>query len=250
MRRPPRNLDYESKKLTGWLTTFNDLVTLLMVFFVLLFTMSTVDTRKIQDFQYALQSGLGVLETGKKVAISVKQTQPVSDMSHIMTQAEGEQNRKGNSPSGKEMLDSIRQLIKADVDIKVTHTHQGTRLSFEDQVLFDFGRARINPAGFALLDQIAGVLRKMPYAVRVEGHTDNVPIQTRRFPSNWELSVARAVNVVKYFAEVSNIDPKRLSAVGYGESRPVAPNDTPYDQAKNRRVEILLLTEVREKNVE
>jgi len=221
-----------------------------MVFFVLLFTMSTVDTRKMQDFQYALQSGLGILETGKKVAVSVKRTQPVDDMSHIMTQAEGEQTRKGSSPSGDEWVDQVRQLTKADLGIEVTHTDRGTRLSFEDQVLFNFGRAAINPAGFALLDQIAAVLSKMPYAVRVEGHTDNVPIQTRRFPSNWELSVARAVNVVKYFAEVSNIDPKRLSAVGYGESRPVASNDTPPNRAKNRRVEILLLTEVKEENVE
>ena len=85
--------------------------------------------------------------------------------------------------------------------------------------------------------------------MRVEGHTDNIPIQTARFPSNWELSVARAVNVVKYFAEVSNIDPQRLSAVGYGESRPVAANDTASNRVKNRRVEILLITEDKEENV-
>ena len=250
MRRPQHNLEIKGKKSAGWLTTFNDLVTLLMVFFVLLFTMSTVDTRKMQEFQYALQSGLGVLETGNRVAISVKKTQPVEDMSHIMTQAEGERSKKGSSPTGSPWVDEIRQLIKADLDIQVTHTHQGTRLSFKDQVLFDFGKAEINPAGFAFLDQIADALDKIPYTVRVEGHTDNVPIRTRHFPSNWELSVARAVNVVKYFAEVSNIDPKRLSAVGYGESRPVAANDTLSNRAKNRRVEILLLTEGKEKNVE
>ena len=250
MRRLQHNLENEEKKSAGWLTTFNDLVTLLMVFFVLLFTMSTVDTRKMQDFQYALQSGLGIMETGNKVAVSVKKTQPVDDMSHIMTQAEGERNKYASSQPGGKLADPIRQLVKADPGIQVTHTHQGTRLSFEDQVLFDFGRAAISPTGFIFLDKIADVLKKVSYAVRVEGHTDNVPIQTRRFPSNWELSVARAVNVVKYFAEVSNIDPKRLSAVGYGESRPVAANDSPADRAKNRRVEILLLTEDKEENVE
>ena len=250
MRRPLHNPENEGSNPHGWLTTFNDLVTLLMVFFVLLFSMSTIDTRKMQDFQYALQSGLGVLEAGNKVAVSVKKTQPVDDMSHIMTQAEGEQKKQGNRPPGGKWVDEIQKLMKADLDIQVKHTYQGTRLSFEDQVLFDFGRAKINPAGFAFLDQIAGVLRKMPYAVRVEGHTDNVPIRTRRFPSNWELSVARAVNVVKYFAEASNIDPRRLSAVGYGESRPVVPNDTALNRAKNRRVEILLLTEGKEQNVE
>ena len=250
MRRPRHNLENEERESAGWLTTFNDLVTLLMVFFVMLFTMSTVDTRKMQDFQYALQSGLGIMETGNKVAVSVKKTQPVEDMSHIMTQAEGERNKHGSNQPGGKLADPIGQLVKADLGIQVTHTHQGTRLSFEDQVLFDFGRAAISPTGFIFLDKIADVLKKVPYAVRVEGHTDNVPIQTHRFPSNWELSVARAVNVVKYFAEVSNIDPKRLSAVGYGESRPVAANDSPSDRAKNRRVEILLLTEGKEENVE
>jgi chemotaxis protein MotB len=250
LRRLPHNLKNEETKSAGWLTTFNDLVTLLMVFFVLLFTMSTIDTRKMQDFQYALQSGLGVMESGNKVAVSVKKTQPIDDMSHIMTQAEGERNKQGSSLIGGKWVDPIRQLVKADLDIEVTHTDQGARLSFEDQVLFDFGRAAINPTGFIFLDKIADVLKKFPYAVRVEGHTDNVPIQTSRFPSNWELSVARAVNVVKYFAEVSNIDPKRLSAVGYGESRPVVANDSPSNRAMNRRVEILLLTEGKEENVE
>ncbi len=249
MRTYRPNTESEGSNTAGWLTTFNDLVTLLMVFFVLLFTMSTVDSRKMQDFKYALQSGLGILKTGRKVSISVKKTQPVDDMSHIMTQAEGKQNKQGSSRPGDKLIDQIRQLTEADLDIQVTHTHQGTRLSFEDQVLFDFGRAAINPAGFTMLDQIAKAIQKVPKRVRVEGHTDNVPIQTRRFPSNWELSVARAVNVVKYFAEVSNIDPHRLSAVGYGESRPVVANDTASNRVKNRRVEILLITEDKEENV-
>jgi len=243
------NINSEGSNTAGWLTTFNDLVTLLMVFFVLLFTMSSVDSRKMQDFQYALQSGLGVLKTGTKVSISVKKTQPVDDMSHIMTQAEGKRNKKHSRQPGDKLMDEIQQLTKADLDIQIIHTHQGTRLSFEDQVLFDFGSATINPAGFVFLDKIADTLDKIPYAMRVEGHTDNVPIQTRRFPSNWELSVARAVNVVKYFAEVGNIDPNRLSAVGYGESRPVAANDTASNRVKNRRVEILLITEDKEENV-
>ena len=249
MRTYRPNINSEGSNTAGWLTTFNDLVTLLMVFFVLLFTMSTVDSRKMQDFQYALQSGLGVLKTGTKVSISVKKTQPVDDMSHIMTQAEGKRNKKHSRQPGDKLMDEIQQLTKADLNIQINHTHQGTRLSFEDQVLFDFGSATINPAGFVFLDKIADTLDKIPYAMRVEGHTDNVPIETRRFPSNWELSVARAVNVVKYFAEVGNIDPNRLSAVGYGESRPVAANDTASNRVKNRRVEILLITEDKEENV-
>jgi chemotaxis protein MotB len=250
LRRNRPQIESEGGESVGWLTTFNDLVTLLMVFFVLLFTMSTIDTKKMQDFQYALQSGLGILEAGKMVSISVRQTQPVNDMSHVMTQAEEVHDNENEVKPGGKLADQIRQLMESGLNIQVKHTQQGTRLSFEDQVLFDFGKATINPAGFAFLDTIAKALKRVTYAVRVEGHTDNVPIQTKRFPSNWELSVARAVNVVKYFAEVSNINPQRLSAVGYGESRPVASNDIPTERAKNRRVEILLLTEGKEENVE
>jgi chemotaxis protein MotB len=249
LRKRRGNPESEGGNSAGWLTTFNDLVTLLMVFFVLLFTMSTIDTKKMEDFQYALQSGLGILEEGNMASISVKETQPIEDMSHLMTQAENEENdRSGDMPDG-EFADQIRQLVESNLNIQVEHTHQGTRLSFENQVLFDFGKAVINPTGFSFLNTIAKAIKKVPHSVRVEGHTDNVPIQTRRFPSNWELSVGRAVNVVKYFAEVRNINPQRLSAVGYGESRPVVPNDTPLNRAKNRRVEILLITEGKDQNV-
>jgi chemotaxis protein MotB len=139
----------------------------------------------------------------------------------------------------KDVVDSVGD----DVDIRVTYTRQGPRLSFDDGILFEFGGAELNPAGFFFLNRIADVIQKLPYPVRVEGHTDNMPIHTRRFPSNWELSTVRAVNVVKYFVEAGNVDPRRLSAVGYGDSKPLVSNDSPEHRAKNRRVEIVLLKE-------
>jgi len=249
LKRLQRNQEDEGRSNTaGWLTTFNDLVTLLMVFFVLLFTMSTIDTQKMGEFQYALQSGLGILKASKKASISVSQSQPIDDMSHIRTQAAGGDTKEASELSRK-LASAVRKLTEAELGIQVTRNDEGTRLAFEDQVLFDFGKDAINPEGFPFLDKIAQALVDVPYPLRVEGHTDNVPIRTKRFPSNWELSIARAVNVVKYFAQVSKLDPRRLSAVGYGESRPVAQNDTPSNRAKNRRVEILLLTEDVEENV-
>ena len=249
MRRKRQNTNTEQQNANGWLTTFNDLVTLLMVFFVLLFSMSSINADKIQDLQFALQSGLGILKQGQMVSISVKDTQPVRDMSHISTQPEDLQT-KGHTASADGLDADALKYLETELGIQVTHTRQGTRLSFEDQVLFGFGKAVINPQGFAFLDKIATAIKKVTYAVRVEGHTDNVPIHTKRFPSNWELSIARAVSVVKHFAEVNQIDPQRLSAVGYGKLRPVAPNDTPSNRAKNRRVEIILITEGIEENVE
>lgn len=249
MRRQRQSSGGEGSSSAGWLTTFNDLVTLLMVFFVLLFTMSSIDAKQMQDFQYALQSGLGILEEGRMVDISVKTAQPVEDMSHINTQPEGVKVSPKKRLTGL-LSDELMKSLEADFEIQVTETHQGIRLSFEDQVLFDFAKANINPAGYTLLGQVAKAIKKVRNPLRVEGHTDNIPIQTARFPSNWELSVARAVNVVKYFAEICHIDPHRLSAVGYGESRPVVANDTPAHRMKNRRVEILLITEGKQENVE
>ena len=117
------------------------------------------------------------------------------------------------------------------------------KLSPKDFLLFDFGKADINPGGLAFLDKMATLIHKIPHPVRVEGHTDNVPIHTARFPSNWELSIARAVSVVKYIAGSGKINPQRLSAVGYGETRPLVPNDSAVHRTRNRRVEIVIATE-------
>jgi chemotaxis protein MotB len=236
------NTQAEEVNSASWLTTFNDLVTLLMVFFVLMFSLSSIDVKKMSDFQYALQSGLGVLREGQQSSIAVQDDQAVKDMSNIHTQADG----RGGEPRQKSMQPSLEEALNAlgdDIGFRVTYSEQGAHLSFKDGVLFGFGQAAISAEGFVVLNKIADVIRKMPYPIRVEGHTDNVPIHTKRFPSNWELSTVRAVNVLKYFADEGRIDPRRLSAVGYGESKPLVNNDSPRNRAKNRRVEIVLIKE-------
>ena len=243
-RNNQKNAQAEEQNSASWLTTFNDLVTLLMVFFVLLFSLSSIDVKKMSDFQYALQSGLGILRAGQQSSIAVQDDQAVKDMSHIKTQAEG----RSGQPQGQDMQQTLEgelEKLGTDIGIQVNYTQHGAHLSFEDGVLFDFGRANINSKGFGVLDKIVYVIRKMPHPIRIEGHTDNVPIHTRKFPSNWELSTARAVNVLKYFADTGQIDPRRLSAVGYGESKPLVANDSSRNRAKNRRVEIVLIKEDR-----
>ncbi len=236
------NQQSDEQKNASWLTTFNDLVTLLMVFFVLLFSLSTIDMDKMADFQYALQSGLGILEAGNQVSVDVSSDNSIDDMSNLKQQAEGvtatppQQTMKANIEDALGSLD-------ASIGVRVVYMQRGARLSFEDGVLFDFGRADISPEGRTVLESLADMIQKIPYPIRVEGHTDNIPIRTRRFPSNWELSTARAVNVVKYFTDSGQIDPQRLSAVGYGESKPLIANDSAQHRAKNRRVEIVLIKE-------
>jgi len=223
----------EGDKGAGWLTTFNDLITLLMVFFVLLFTMSTLDVNKLKEFQDSLQSGLGVLNEGEKVAVRVVEPLHPSNVEGVATQEEIEE----------EMPDKIKDLVESfdsEPEIAAIYTKKGVLITLSNTILFQFGMADINPESFPVLDKIAAIISKMSESVRVEGHTDNIPIHTEKFPSNWELSIKRAVNVVKCFVEVGKIPSQRLSAVGYGESKPLFPNDTREHRAGNRRVEILL----------
>lgn len=118
---------------------------------------------------------------------------------------------------------------------------RGIVFRFQDSVLFDVGKADLRPEAREILTKVGGLLKKVSNQIRVEGFTDNLPISTERFPSNWELSTARATTVVRFFIEELNIDPKRLEAAGYGEYHPIASNDDAAGRQKNRRVDIVLL---------
>lgn len=228
-----RNRSSSGGNATAWLTTFNDLITLLMVFFVLLFTMATTDVGKLKQFQVSIMRGLGVLEKGEKSPIG-------------LIESYGDKGSKrgishGNMfPDGKESIEDYIESLKSfkGVDVEFRGNDQVMRL--DDKALFASGSADINPSAYPVLKKVIGVIRAGSGPVRVEGHTDNIPISTSRFESNWDLSTARAVNIVKYLIEEGHINPERLSAVGYGEIRPLAPNDTPRHRALNRRVEIVL----------
>jgi chemotaxis protein MotB len=119
-------------------------------------------------------------------------------------------------------------------------TSEGLHLRLGDRLLFDIGKAQLKPQVIPILKKIAELVRNNQKEVYVEGHTDNVPIHTKQFPSNWELSTARAMSVVRYLHVVEGIPGNRLAAVGHGEFRPLVPNDTPAHRAKNRRVEIYI----------
>jgi chemotaxis protein MotB len=211
-----------------WLLTFNDLMTLLLTFFVLLFTMSSLDFRRLKLLQGSLKGALGVLKEGKRVEVEIIEPVILSEemVEKVLT----------------EIQDSIRSS-GFEPDVVVTQTEKEAVITLADTILFESGIADINPGALPLLDKICSLLSKISLPIRIEGHTDNLPIHTERFPSNWELSIARAVNVVKYFIKVGKISPRRLSAVGYGDSKPIFPNDTPEHRARNRRVEIVLVME-------
>jgi len=240
----------------GWLCTFNDLMTLLMVFFVMIFSMSTIDLDKSSGMIGSLQSGLGVLEAGTAVEIAVVDPQPsiqalendlgnmsevyndiLSDMSETdKTPVYDDQIGKTNNYLTYRKMESVENIP----GVNSKFTPEGVSITLQDRLLFDAGKSEIHPDAFPILDQIITSITSSNFQVRIEGHTDNIPIYTEKYPSNWDLSIDRAIHVLKYFIQQGNISPTRMSAVGYGEVKPISGNDTLENRTKNRRVEILL----------
>ncbi|VBB42481.1 conserved hypothetical protein [uncultured Desulfatiglans sp.] len=222
-----------------------------MVFFVLLFTMSQLDVKKAKTFQDALQSGLGVLMPGESAQVAVMDESGSFGLSPELN--EGKRAHLGERPedhsdAGNRLLGTVQEIVNTslsdlgeDPGVLATLTDEGVVILLEDAVLFDSGKAEINSQAFNQLDAIQNIIISVHNRVRIEGHTDDVPICTPRFPSNWELSTARAVNVLKYFTASGLVDPGRFSAVGYADSKPLVPNESPEARRKNRRVEIVLV---------
>lgn len=212
----------------GWLTTFNDMVTLLMVFFVLLFSMGTMEDRRFSHFRNALQSAMGVLHEGRHAPEGLISEQPRSIDS-------GETDPSRPEPGAAQVGG-----LPSTEGLEAEYTRRGLELRLSDDLMFATGSAELTPSGKSLLADVAAVIRPLERQVRVEGHTDDRPIATPRYPSNWELSTDRAVQVVKYLIAEGRIPPSRMAAAGYGPSRPRAGNDKEEGRAANRRVDIIL----------
>lgn len=221
----------------GWMVTYSDLVTLILVFFVLLFSFSTLDIQRFRAAMVALQGSWGILERGR--AVDPRQRMDFGSLQEMLPL-----DMVTPAAQLQEMVDELEDFIRENQlqdQVEVKQREWGVIVTFADQVLFDLGKADLKPESLEILDRVAETLRRWPNQVRVEGHTDNWPINTPQFPSNWELSTARATRVLRYLVEQRGLDPTRFAAVGYGEFRPLRPNDTPENRAVNRRVDIVLL---------
>lgn len=222
-----------------WMATYGDLVTLLMCFFVLLFAFSSIDAQKFQAVMQSFQGSAGVLESGKSLvdADLVFDAMPESDTTDSNTEAE-------SLESVKEQIEEYLESQDLIEEIEVSLEMRGLVIRFKDNALFDSGKASLKENSKKTLMFLADILKTEEFqnrSIKVEGHTDNVPIRTSRFPSNWELSTTRASNVVKFFINDSKISPSRLGASGYSEYHPIADNRTIEGRSKNRRVDIVIL---------
>lgn len=240
----------------AWLDSYADAMTLLLAFFILMFAFSLVDEEKFTEFKFGVhqafgkpaptfEGGSGLLDRGNGVAASVAAPPVVRD--------DEDQERKE--------LDDVTEVSAADVEVLVQELElrirelgasdfvgfetdpRGVVIRMDSTLLFRSGSPLILPEGVAVLDTVAAVLARIDNQLVVEGHTDDVPTNGGAYPTNWELSSARAVNVLRYLNELGNIPAVRLSASGHADTRPRAINDSPENRASNRRVELIVIVE-------
>ena len=225
-----------------WLLTYADLITLLLALFIVMFAMSSLDAKKYDALSTSLTSAFHVTSGANDGALDASsQVLPASGSAPILS---------GGNPEFQELQEAMQQLreritrengVEASKGVSMAINQRGLVISLANTSFFDLGEATLRPEAYKTLRTIAGTLAFEKRAIMVEGHTDNVPITTARFPSNWELSTLRATTVVRTLITDFKLPPKRLSAAGYGEYYPVASNATPEGRAKNRRVDIVIL---------
>ncbi|WP_409304352.1 flagellar motor protein MotB [Peribacillus sp. SCS-155] len=229
----------------SWLVPYADILTLLLALFIVLFATSSVDASKFKQlstvFNEIFNGGTGVMEFQSPVP----DTNPSNTESNIKVSGA----KTGGANHEQEELREMQTKINQYIQDKQLTNKLGTKLSDEgllvtirDNVLFESGSADLRPEDRKISKDISNLLKMdTPRSVVISGHTDNVPIQTYRYDSNWDLSVMRAVNFMKILLENKKLDPEFFSAKGHGEFKPVASNKTSKGRAMNRRVEILIM---------
>lgn len=242
-----KRAEVEKENNERWLLTYSDLITLLMIFFVVLYAMSNVDAQKFRAVADSLNKALG---GGRPSALEINDKpggpQIIGDStpSYSSDSANDKQNFNLEQTSIKEIKEKLDEYAaENDIQSKLVSSieERGLVVSIKDTLLFDSGSPEITVKAHGILEIISKVLLDMPNYIKIEGHTDNVPISTQQFLSNWELSVLRATNVLQIMTGEGHISPYRLSATGYGEYRPVAANTDETGRARNRRVDLVIL---------
>jgi chemotaxis protein MotB len=237
-----------------WLLPYADFITLLMVFFIIMYAMSKTDLAKYNAIAQSLSivltgSAMPMLETpGPSLAPGLSgQQDPVGSIEHLINMGQLEEVQKMIEEFiRKDQLDKSgsameQTSIRMSDFIEILEQERGLVISIKDTLLFTSGSDALNPQAREIIRLLGGALVQIPNYIRVEGHTDNLPINTAKFPSNWELSVLRASNVVHVLHSEAGVSPDRLSVIGYGEYRPLVANLNTSSRATNRRVDIVIL---------
>lgn len=239
-----KQMDHKGSPL--WMNTYADMITLVLTFFILLFSFSNLDVLKWQQVVASIKGSLGVMDGGTTLNDSelINEGEINSSYRQILVSEdmfEALQNLQEEMEELERLKEYLSEIVsELDDRIIVVPDERGIILRFQDRVLFEKGKADIRPEARLLLVKVGETLEKLDNQIRIEGHTDDLAINTPQFPSNWELSTSRATNVLRLLIE-QGITPRQLSAVGYGEYHPLVPNINEIARRQNRRVDIVLL---------
>ena len=241
-----------------WLVSYADFITLLFAFFVVMYSISSVNEGKYRVLSDSIASAFDPTREGLPIKLNSPLRPPIIERNiltpnrdPVKVEREFPESNPGLKPSAKDKANlekissqvekNLKPLIDQD-QIKISKNDLWVEIEIKSNILFTSGNASLAVAARPVLRKIAGILKTTDNQVQVEGFTDNVPIDTEEFPSNWELSAARAASVVHLFSN-QRVDPNRLSEVGYGEYKPIASNSTPEGRSKNRRISIVILSD-------
>ncbi len=244
-----------------WLVSYADFITLLFAFFVVLYASSQVDKRKAGHLAEAIKvafqelgafnasnaktSGQGGRATPISDAQDMENDKLAAELGNIIDPGKNKLTGLSETQSLKDAQEEIQKALNPEIErheVSMSMRPDGLAISLKEIGFFDSGTATIRPDALDAISRLAAVLKLRPENLRIEGHTDNVPIHNSRFASNWELSASRATEMIRMLITQYELDPGRLSASGYAEFHPIAANNTVLGRAQNRRVDIVILT--------
>jgi chemotaxis protein MotB len=245
-----------------WLVSYADFITLLFAFFVVLYASAQVDQRKVGKLALAIQVAfqeLGVFPASTTqvpfnadepmpfaTAQAIENANHTTELGRVSPPPDGSLGTENEEADMGTLQTEVQQALQHEISMHAVEVHRETEglvISLREFGFFDSGSATLKPTALPALDRIASILSVRTCRLRIEGHTDNVPIHTAQMASNWELSTARSTELVRLLVTRNGIAPERLSAAGYAQYHPVASNRTPDGRAQNRRVDLVILSD-------
>ena len=241
MAKKKRGKKHEEEASEAWLLPYSDLMTLLLALFIALFAISQTDQTKLQALAQAFTAAfnIGGPSFFEGAGPNMSMQREVMSSEDAGNDAYIKENQ--SLENIKEQLDNYIEQNQLQDELSTQMEEEGLMIRIKEKALFPSGSAELVEESQRIGPIVAGLLAAVPERVLISGHTDTDPINTAQFPSNWELSSVRAMTFMKFLLSINaNLNPARFSAIGYGEYRPIAPNDTPENKQRNRRVEILI----------
>ncbi len=241
-RRKRREEEHENHE--RWLVSYADFITLLFAFFVVMYAISSVNEGKYRVLSDALTNAFKNTtgQSGGQPIAVIQGSPPIPPRpiarADKLPDARKAVQREKMQTVADDIMNALQPLV-AQGKVRLLETSRGVTIEINDSILFPLGQAKLQPASISAMLAIATVLAQSDFPITIEGHTDNVPISTPQFPSNWELSAMRATTVLRLFND-GGVGAERLTAIGYGDTRPVETNTTAEGRARNRRVSILI----------